>query len=333
MSPTGNRPIRSLSTALALLGVAGVGQAAPVAAAGSRPPTGRPGRGPSGTSGPVGATGPVSQARLIAALRSVDGPRVVAGRSIAFDAARSQDDSGRIVSYRWEWDGQGSPSTTTAIARATHVFTSPGTTLVRLQVTDDQGRQAATQLRLRVLPATTGRAAAASAPKARAAAGASVSIKDFSFGPSAITVHVGDTVTWSNQGPSSHTATGSGFDTGILKKGQSASHTFNSAGTFSYICSIHPFMKASVTVVAATSGSGAGTSSGTTGTNPAAAPATGPTLSEHRLRHGRPSGHRPRDRGARDRPARAHPQAQDQRLSAQPVPGGQVLKLNLSFLR
>jgi LPXTG-motif cell wall-anchored protein len=281
VSPTHNRPLRTLSTALALLGVAGIAQAAPVAAAGSATAAdpAAPATAPSGTSGPVGATGPVSQARLTAALRNIDGPRVVAGSSIPFDAARSQDDSGKIVSYRWEWDGQGSPSTTTSVARATHVFTSPGTTLVRLQVTDDQGRQAATQLKLRVLPATATRAAPASTPKARAAAGASVSIKDFSFGPSAITVHVGDTVTWSNQGPSSHTATGSGFDTGILKKGQSASHTFNSAGTFSYICSIHPFMKASVTVVAATSGSGAGASTGTTGANPAAAAApTGPTL-------------------------------------------------------
>jgi LPXTG-motif cell wall-anchored protein len=276
VSPTQHRPIRTLSTALALLGVAGVAQAVPVAAAGSA--TAADPAAPSGTSGPAGATGPVSQARLVAALRSVDGPRIVAGRSIPFEAAGSRDDSGKIVSYRWEWDGQGSPSTTTTVAHTTHVFTSPGTTLVRLQVTDDQGRQAATQLRLRVLAAPQSRAAAASAPKARAAAGASVSIKDFSFGPSAITVHVGDTVTWSNQGPSSHTATGSGFNTGILKKGQSGSHTFSSAGTFSYICSIHPFMKGSVTVVAATSGSGAGASSGTSAPNPAAAPATGPTL-------------------------------------------------------
>lgn len=87
----------------------------------------------------------------------------------------------------------------------------------------------------------------------KAAGAGSVSIKDFSYGPSSITVHVGDTVTWSNAGPSEHTATASNgsFDTGILKKGRSGSHTFNTAGTFNYICSVHPFMKGTVVVEAA----------------------------------------------------------------------------------
>jgi LPXTG-motif cell wall-anchored protein len=94
-----------------------------------------------------------------------------------------------------------------------------------------------------------------------------VTIRDFSFGPSAVTVHVGDT------GPTDHTATGAGFDTGILRKGQSGSHTFTSAGTFSYHCSLHPFMKGTVTVVAASGGGGGG---GTT-SMPASAPSSGGT--------------------------------------------------------
>ena len=60
---------------------------------------------------------------------------------------------------------------------------------------------------------------------------------------------VGDTVTWTNQDSTQHTATGDDFDTGLLGKGQSGSHTFDSAGTFSYICTPHPYMKAKVTVV------------------------------------------------------------------------------------
>jgi hypothetical protein len=44
---------------------------------------------------------------------------------------------------------------------------------------------------------------------------------------------------------------------GILQEGDTYSHTFASAGSFNYICSLHPFMTGSVTV-AATSGGGSG---------------------------------------------------------------------------
>ena len=89
---------------------------------------------------------------------------------------------------------------------------------------------------------------------AHAASDTTVTIADFSFTPASITIHVGDTVTWTNHGPSAHTATANNgsFNTGVLQKGQSASHTFNNAGTFSYICSIHPFMHGTVVVLANT---------------------------------------------------------------------------------
>jgi LPXTG-motif cell wall-anchored protein len=99
-------------------------------------------------------------------------------------------------------------------------------------------------------------------PKAVAAASGSVTIADFNFAPATITVNEGDTVTWNNNGPTPHSATANdgSFDTGILKKGQSGSHTFNQAGSFSYYCKPHPFMKASVVVQAASSSGEAGTS-------------------------------------------------------------------------
>ncbi len=80
-----------------------------------------------------------------------------------------------------------------------------------------------------------------------------VTIADFHFTPPSTTVHVGDTITWTNDGPSSHTATASdgSFNTGTLSKGQSASHTFTKAGTFAYVCTIHPFMHGTITVLAA----------------------------------------------------------------------------------
>ena len=132
------------------------------------------------------------------------------------------------------------------------------------------------------------RADAPPKPKAIAAASGSVTIADFTFSPTSITIDAGDTVTWNNNGPTPHSATANdgSFDTGILKKGQSGSHTFNQAGSFSYYCKPHPYMKATVVVQAAQSGgggasgsgSGATGDSGSTGSAGAAQSDDGPTL-------------------------------------------------------
>lgn len=108
---------------------------------------------------------------------------------------------------------------------------------------------------------------------AHAASDAAVTIADFSFTPASVTIHVGDTVTWTNHGPSAHTATANNgsFNTGVLQKGQSASHTFTTAGTVTYICSIHPFMHGTIVVLA-------NTTSTTPATTPTSTtPATTPT--------------------------------------------------------
>jgi hypothetical protein len=104
-----------------------------------------------------------------------------------------------------------------------------------------------------------------------------VGIADFSFSPGTLTIHAGDTVTWTNSGPSKHTATGSGFDTGVLAKGASASHTFASAGTFAYVCTIHPFMHGTIVVLASTTTSTPSTTPTPTGaaTTPTATTAAG----------------------------------------------------------
>jgi LPXTG-motif cell wall-anchored protein len=126
-------------------------------------------------------------------------------------------------------------------------------------------------------------------PKAIAAASGGVTIADFSFSPASLTINQGDTVTWVNNGPTPHSATANNgsFNTGILKAGQSGSHTFSQAGTFSYYCQPHPYMKATIVVQAAQTGgtSGAGGSSdaaGTTGSSDAGATASqaddGPAL-------------------------------------------------------
>ena len=89
-----------------------------------------------------------------------------------------------------------------------------------------------------------------------AAASTTVAMEDFKFVPRTVTVSPGDTVTWRNNGKDPHTATGSGFDTGILRSGQSGSATFKQAGTFSYKCTPHPFMTGTVRVVGSSSGGG-----------------------------------------------------------------------------
>jgi plastocyanin len=121
---------------------------------------------------------------------------------------------------------------------------------------------------------------------AHAAGDPAVTVADFHFSPASTTIHVGDTITWTNDGPSSHTATAHGgtFDTGVLKKGQSASHTFTTPGTFTYFCQIHPFMHGTIVVLAATTTSAASTETSAattpTTTTPTAATAAsdGPAL-------------------------------------------------------
>src|SRR5687767_13551567 len=80
------------------------------------------------------------------------------------------------------------------------------------------------------------------------AASGTVVISDFKFTPGTISITAGDSVTWRNDGPTPHSATASdgSFDTGIMRKGASGSHTFDSAGTFAYICTPHPNMKGTV---------------------------------------------------------------------------------------
>jgi plastocyanin len=103
-------------------------------------------------------------------------------------------------------------------------------------------------------------ASSTAAPKARKSASASVTMGDLFFSPASVTVAVGDTVTWRNTGQAPHNATADdgSFKTPTIENGQSASHTFNQAGTFSYICTIHPQMKGTIQVLASDNGGGGG---------------------------------------------------------------------------
>jgi plastocyanin len=79
-----------------------------------------------------------------------------------------------------------------------------------------------------------------------------VDIVDFDYSPQNLTVNVGTTVTWTNNGSVGHTATSdsAAWDSGIIPVGGRFVFTFNSVGTFAYHCTIHPtIMTGTITVV------------------------------------------------------------------------------------
>lgn len=75
-----------------------------------------------------------------------------------------------------------------------------------------------------------------------------VDISGFTFVDAVVRVRVGGTVTWTNRDTAQHSATGTGFNTGLLSLGQSASVTFNTPGTYQYQCSPHPSIRGTVVV-------------------------------------------------------------------------------------
>jgi len=81
---------------------------------------------------------------------------------------------------------------------------------------------------------------------------AEVKIDNFSFGPAAVTVSVGSTVTWTNRDDIPHTVVSSDdpkvFKSKVLDTDEKFSFTFTKAGTYGYFCSIHPKMTGKVIV-------------------------------------------------------------------------------------
>lgn len=81
-----------------------------------------------------------------------------------------------------------------------------------------------------------------------------VTMEDFAFVPAKIKVKKGTTVTWTNKDSARHDVapdnpTAEFTEGQLIGQGENYSFTFNEVGTFSYYCSPHPYMKASVEVV------------------------------------------------------------------------------------
>ena len=76
-----------------------------------------------------------------------------------------------------------------------------------------------------------------------------VKAEDFDFSTTKLTVKAGDTVTWTNAGSTEHTVKGDGFFSRAIEPGSTYRHRFDRAGTYSYICTLHPdAMRATVVV-------------------------------------------------------------------------------------
>ncbi|MDO9106643.1 MAG: cupredoxin family copper-binding protein [Methylovulum sp.] len=77
-----------------------------------------------------------------------------------------------------------------------------------------------------------------------------VNIKDFQFQPDSKIINLGDSVKWLNQDAVPHTSTSDNalWDSKTLSSGASFIRVFDKPGKFPYFCSIHPGMKASITV-------------------------------------------------------------------------------------
>ncbi len=83
-----------------------------------------------------------------------------------------------------------------------------------------------------------------------------VNIVDFNYEMADLAVAVGDSVVWTNSDEARHSitsTTGTELVSPLFGLDETFTHTFNTPGTFSYFCEVHPEMKATVTVVGATS--------------------------------------------------------------------------------
>jgi plastocyanin len=92
----------------------------------------------------------------------------------------------------------------------------------------------------------------ASAAPAAASMKMTVTIANYSFHPANLTVKRGSTVTWINSDDDVHTikstAGPAAFGSPALDGGGRFGFTFQQAGTYHYICSVHPYMHGVIVV-------------------------------------------------------------------------------------
>ncbi|GAC1299832.1 MAG: hypothetical protein NVSMB19_05040 [Vulcanimicrobiaceae bacterium] len=99
-------------------------------------------------------------------------------------------------------------------------------------------------------PAPSDAAAGSPAPAAGPSAGAAVDTQDFRYLPATLRVRPGATVRFTNSDAVAHTVSASdaSFDSKNLAEGQSWSHVFATAGTYTYFCAYHRYMHGTIVV-------------------------------------------------------------------------------------
>lgn len=114
--------------------------------------------------------------------------------------------------------------------------------------------------------------------------GSPTDINSWGFTPADVTIAAGQSITWTNNGSQAHSATADNagaFDTGLVQPGDSKSVTFATAGTFTYHCTPHPWMKGTITVTAAAAAPAAPAAPAPAAPAPApAAPAAAPPAAQ-----------------------------------------------------
>lgn len=98
----------------------------------------------------------------------------------------------------------------------------------------------------------TGCGSTARAPATHTGRRATIQISGYAFHPDKLTSPTGSQVKFINHDSTAHTATETSqpaaFDTGTLKPGQSKTITLRTAGTYTYYCQFHAFMRATIVV-------------------------------------------------------------------------------------
>lgn len=96
-------------------------------------------------------------------------------------------------------------------------------------------------------------AAEAAAPGDKPSAASTISIHEFMFSPTSITVTAGTTVHWKNLDPEPHTvrSVDATFKSDALDQDDSFAFKFDKPGTYRYVCSIHPQMVGTIVVKSA----------------------------------------------------------------------------------
>ena len=77
-----------------------------------------------------------------------------------------------------------------------------------------------------------------------------VAVVDNRFEPDEVVVEVGTEVTWVWEGRAAHNVVGDGFESDVMVAGDFA-HTFDTTGSFTYVCTLHPGQEGVVHVVPA----------------------------------------------------------------------------------